>query len=102
VTLAGVPTGRLDPTVEATAYYVVAEAIANAQRHADASTVRVRIASVRGYLSVEVVDDGDGGASYRVGSGLEGLRDRVEALGGEFHLASPPGGGTRILAGIPV
>ena len=102
VTLIGVPTGRLDPTVEATAYYVVAEAVANAQRHAGASAVRVRIASVRGYLSVEVTDDGDGGAAYQVGSGLEGLRDRVEALGGEFHLQSPAGAGTRILAGIPV
>ena len=102
VTLVGVPTGRLDPTVEATAYNVVAEAVANAQRHADANAVRVRISSVRGYLSVEVTDDGHGGAAYRVGSGLEGLRDRVEALGGEFHLDSRPGQGTRILAGIPV
>ena len=96
------PTGRLDPTVEATAYYVVAEAVANAQRHAAASAVRVRISFVRGYLSVEVTDDGRGGAAYQVGSGLEGLRDRVEALGGEFHLDSRPGQGTRILAGIPV
>jgi signal transduction histidine kinase len=101
VSLVGVPTGRLDPTVEATAYYVVAEAVANAQRHAGASFVRVRISFLRGYLSVEVTDDGQGGASYRVGSGLEGLRDRVEALGGEFRLDSPAGEGTRILAGIP-
>jgi signal transduction histidine kinase len=102
VTVVGAPSGRIDPTVEATAYYVVAEAVANAQRHAGATFVRVRLAPVRSYLSVEVVDDGRGGATFRVGSGLEGLRDRVEALGGEFRLDSPPGGGTRILAGIPL
>jgi signal transduction histidine kinase len=102
VTLVGVPDDRLDPTVEATAYYVVAEAVANAQRYARPSFVRVRIAFLRGYLSVEVTDDGDGGAGFEMGSGLEGLRDRVEALGGEFRLDSPPGEGTRILAGIPV
>jgi signal transduction histidine kinase len=102
VTLVGVPEGRLDPTAEATAYYVVAEAVANAQRHADATFVRVRVAFLRGYLSVEVTDDGAGGAGFRMGSGLEGLRDRVEALGGEFRLDSPPGRGTRIVAGIPL
>jgi signal transduction histidine kinase len=102
VTLVGVPEGRLDPTAEATAYYVVAEAVANAQRHADATFVRVRVAFLRAYLSVEVTDDGAGGAGFRMGSGLEGLRDRVEALGGEFRLDSPPGRGTRIVAGIPL
>ena len=61
----------------------------------------VRCAVVRDVVEVEVVDDGIGGASESVGSGLEGLRDRIEAIGGKFEVDSPPGRGTRIAATIP-
>jgi signal transduction histidine kinase len=101
VKLDEVTPARLDDTAEATAYYLVAEAIANAQKHADASVVRVRISLKRRVVEVEVADDGVGGAHATAGSGLEGLADRVEALGGTFELSSPVGGGTRIVAWFP-
>ena len=63
--------------------------------------MRVRCAVVRDVIEVEVVDDGIGGASESVGSGLEGLRDRIEAIGGRFEVDSPPGRGTRVAATIP-
>jgi PAS domain S-box-containing protein len=93
--------------VEAAAYYVVAEGITNAQKHAGAARVTVRLRTVRTdrtadqTLVVEVVDDGGGGADVE-GSGLRGLADRVEALGGTLSLESPRGGGTRLLARIPL
>jgi signal transduction histidine kinase len=102
VTLVGLPATRLDETVESTAYYVVAEAVANAQRHARATAVEVRLAVEPHCLAVTVTDDGRGGAAFRIGSGLVGLCDRVEALGGEFRVVSPPGEGTRVEARIPV
>ena len=92
---------RLDDTVEATAYYVVAEAVTNAQKHAHASSIRVRIADGADVLLVEVVDDGVGGAAEGSGLGLRGLRDRVEAIGGTFAVDSPAGRGTRVAAAIP-
>jgi len=101
VELLEVTSARLDDTAEATAYYLVAEAIANAQKHAEASRVRVRIVLHRRLVEVEVADDGVGGATATAGSGLEGLADRVEALGGVFELVSPEGGGTRIRASFP-
>jgi signal transduction histidine kinase len=101
VELLGLPTMRLDDTAEATAYYVVAEAITNAQKHARASLIRVRMRVAPGTLRVEVVDDGVGGATESAGSGLQGLRDRVEAIGGRFEVDSTPGRGTRIAAAIP-
>jgi PAS domain S-box-containing protein len=87
--------------VQAAAYYVVAEGVANVNKHAGASRVIVRTRTDEGTLVVEVVDDGGGGADEQ-GSGLRGLADRVEALGGTLALDSPAGGGTRLLARIPV
>jgi PAS domain S-box-containing protein len=87
--------------VQAAAYYVVAEGVANVNKHAGASRVVVRTRTDEGALVVEVVDDGGGGADQQ-GSGLRGLADRIEALGGTLALDSPAGGGTRLLARIPV
>jgi len=101
VELVELPYDRLDPAAEAVGYYVVAEAIANAQKHSGASTIAVRATAARGVLRLEIADDGVGGAVERSGSGLEGLRDRAEASGGNLELLSPPGGGTRISAEIP-
>jgi signal transduction histidine kinase len=92
---------RLDPTIEATAYFVASEAIANARKHAQVDAVTVRLAVAHGRLRIEVADDGPGGAAATPGSGLEGLGDRVEAVGGRLDIASPPGGGTRIVAELP-
>jgi signal transduction histidine kinase len=97
-----VPFGRLDPTVEATAYYVVSEAVANAQKYARAGAVSISAAVSGDTLRVEVADDGIGGAAERTGAGLQGLRDRVEAIGGTFRVVSPTGRGTSITAALPV
>ena len=91
---------RLPEQVEAAAYYVVAEGLANVHKHAGASHVAVSARAEDGRLVVEVVDDGRGGAD-EAGSGLRGLIDRVEALGGQVTLTSPAGGGTRLFAEIP-
>ena len=95
------PFGRLDPTVEATAYYVVSEAVANAQKYARAGAVSIGAAVSGRSLRVEVADDGIGGAEARNGAGLQGLRDRVEAVGGTVRIVSPPGRGTTITADLP-
>jgi signal transduction histidine kinase len=92
----------LPTTVVATAYYVVAEALTNIARYSGASTARVRAAALDGWLCVKVEDDGAGGARLGPGSGLEGLRDRVDAIGGTFELTSPAGGGTRLSVRLPV
>jgi PAS domain S-box-containing protein len=92
---------RLPEQVEAAAYYVVAEGLANVQKHADASHVLVEARAEGGALLVEVSDDGVGGANGD-GTGLRGLADRVEAFGGRLTLTSPAGGGTRLLAEIPL
>jgi signal transduction histidine kinase len=86
---------------EAAAYYVVSEALANVIKYAGASVVHVRMTCRDGDGVVEVEDDGVGGADAGKGSGLRGLADRVEALGGRFELQSPPGGGTVVRASIP-
>jgi PAS domain S-box-containing protein len=91
---------RLPEQVEAAAYYVVAEALANVHKHAGARRVVVRAATDDRHLTVEVVDDGVGGAD-KEGSGLRGLADRIEALGGRLTLDSPARAGTRLLAEIP-
>jgi PAS domain S-box-containing protein len=91
---------RLPQHVEAAAYYLVAEALTNAAKHARASHVRVEVQKEDGAALVEVSDDGVGGADGR-GSGLRGLCDRVEALGGTLDLLSPPGSGTTLRARIP-
>lgn len=101
VRLEACPDGRLPEEVEVAAYYVVSEALANAAKHSGASRVTVAVARGDGRLRVRVDDDGRGGAAATPGSGLEGLRDRVEAVGGRLSLASPPGGGTVLEARLP-
>jgi signal transduction histidine kinase len=90
------PDERLAPEVEATAYFIVAEALTNTVKHARASKAEVTAAVEEGVLRVSVRDDGVGGAVAGAGSGLAGLRDRVEALGGRFAIDSPQQGGTTI------
>jgi signal transduction histidine kinase len=92
---------RLPEQVEAAAYYVVAEGLANAHKHAGASQVVVEARVENETLLVQVRDDGVGEADEQ-GSGLRGLADRVEALGGTLALESPAGAGTRLLARLPV
>jgi signal transduction histidine kinase len=93
---------RLDEAAESTAYYVIAESLANAERHSRCTAIRVRIALLHGVLNIRVADDGVGGAEAAPGSGLEGLHDRVESAGGSFHIVSVAGGGTHVHAAIPV
>ncbi len=100
--LDGLPDERLDDTVEATAYFVVLEAITNAQRHADALVVNVRVLVTAGSLAVEITDDGVGGAVEQDHFGLQSLRDRVEAVNGELVVESERSVGTRIAARIPL
>jgi signal transduction histidine kinase len=92
---------RLPDSVEAAAYFVVAEALTNAARHAGTDRAEVEVARRDGHLRVAVRDEGRGGADPS-GSGLRGLADRVQALDGELEISSPPGKGTRIVARIPV
>ena len=101
IELVELPRVRLDETTEATAFYLIREAVTNAERYADASVIRVRAHLRASSLTVEVRDDGVGGAFERNDRGLQGLRDRVEATGGKFELDSEPGRGTRIRAEIP-
>ena len=101
VELERLPADRLPPPVEAAAFYVVSEALANVTKYAEASSVSVSVAQEDGYAVVEVSDDGVGGADPHVGSGLRGLSDRVAALEGRLAIVSPPGAGTRIRAEIP-
>jgi signal transduction histidine kinase len=93
---------RLPPALEATAYFIVAEALTNVVKHARASRAHVRATVDAGALRVEVRDDGVGGADLDGGSGLLGLRDRVAAINGELTVDSPPGGGTAIVATLPL
>lgn len=92
---------RFAPAVEAAAYFVCSEALANCAKHADATTAVVRAAWLDGRVQVSVEDDGRGGASVDAGKGLRGLADRVAALGGELHVDSEALRGTRISASIP-
>jgi len=94
-------TERLPLVVEATAYFIVAEALTNVTRHADAQSAVVHIARTNGHLDVEVRDDGCGGADGFRGSGLLGMVDRLDALSGRLVVESPVGGGTRLQAVIP-
>ncbi len=97
-----VPEGRFDPELEVCAYYLVAEALANAAKHAGAGSSRVRVVVSVDRIEIDVSDDGCGGACATAGGGLEGLRERVAALGGTLGLESPAGGGTRLHAELPV
>ena len=93
---------RLPEPIEVAAYYVVCESIANIGKHAHArDRGRARRRATGGSVVVEIVDDGVGGADTEAGSGLRGLADRVEALGGRLRIWTPPGGGTRVRAEIP-
>jgi signal transduction histidine kinase len=94
--------GRLPASCEITAYYVAAEAFTNAAKHASASAVDILIEEAGGTLTVQVRDDGAGGANASRGSGLTGLRDRVEAVGGSMTLDSPAGTGTVLTVRLPV
>jgi signal transduction histidine kinase len=94
--------GRLPEPVETAAYYVVSEALTNAAKHAHASAAEVEVAAGDGVLQVRVRDDGSGGADFGHGSGLVGLKDRIEALGGRIWLHSPPGAGTVVQIVLPV
>ena len=96
------PTGRFPEPVEVTAYYVVSESLTNAAKYADTPVVDVAVAVDDGALRVDVRDDGRGGADPAEGSGLLGLRDRVEAIGGTMRLTSPPGAGTALSVELPL
>jgi signal transduction histidine kinase len=100
VELVELPEERFAPSLEAAIYYVCAEALANAAKHAAASVVTVRVARECGCTIVEVADDGVGGADPN-GSGLRGLADRVAAFGGQFAVSSVPGAGTALRAEFP-
>jgi signal transduction histidine kinase len=93
--------GRLQERLEVVAYYVVSESLVNIAKHARATSATVDVARANGNVVVEVVDDGVGGADTEGGSGLRGLADRVEALGGRLRVWTPRGGGTRVKAEIP-
>jgi signal transduction histidine kinase len=93
---------RLPEPVEVTAYYVVSEALTNAAKHANPSVIRVEAEAADGAVRIAVRDDGAGGADPDHGSGLVGLQDRVEAIGGLLEVTSPPGGGTSLLVTIPL
>jgi signal transduction histidine kinase len=97
-----VTVGRLPAAVEATAYFVVAEALTNVAKHAHAGRAEVMARIDDGTLSVQVGDDGVGGARRGGGSGLIGLADRLAALDGELRVDSPAGGGTLVTAAIPL
>ena len=103
VEITGVPEERRLPgAVEAAIYYVISESLANAARHAAASSARVTLWCHPDHVTVEIADDGVGGASLEAGTGLRGLVDRVEALGGELVVSSPHGAGTLIRAELPL
>ena len=92
----------LPPQVQSTAYFIVAEAITNAIKHAGAGRVAVHLGSVDGLVTIRVSDDGMGGATHgRAGMGLAGLRDRADALGGRLIVQSPAGAGTELIAELP-
>jgi signal transduction histidine kinase len=92
---------RLPERVEVAAYYVIAEALANVAKHARASVMQVEVDTDDGRLRLAIRDDGVGGADPGRGSGLVGLKDRVEAIGGALHIESRPGQGTRLLVELP-
>ena len=102
VELNGLPSERLPEPIEAAAYYVVSESLANVAKYAAASQAQVDLARDDGLLVVEVSDDGVGGADPGKGSGLRGLTDRVEALGGRLQVSSERGRGTTVRAELPL
>ena len=95
------PDARLPGNVESAAYFVVSEALANVAKYAQATEAAVAVRRTDGRVTVDVTDDGIGGADLTRGSGLRGLADRVAALDGTLSLESPAGGGTHLHAEIP-
>ena len=102
VEVTAAPQERLPDQVEAAAYFVVSECLANVDKHAQASGATVSVRVEDGRLAVEVTDDGTGGVDTENGSGIQGLRDRVGALGGRLEIESPDAAGTRVRATIPL
>jgi signal transduction histidine kinase len=102
VEVVAAPDERLPDAVEAAAYFVVSECLANIGKHAQATSATVSVSAADGHLEVVVADDGVGGASLGNGSGIQGLSDRVGALSGTLAVESPPGEGTRVVASIPL
>jgi PAS domain S-box-containing protein len=102
VEVLAVPAERLPATAEATAYFTVAEALTNVAKYAQATHATVRLAHEDGRVSIEIRDDGVGGAQAGAGSGLTGLADRVGALDGSLSVTSPPGQGTLVRAVLPL
>jgi signal transduction histidine kinase len=102
VAIAGVPALRLPEPIEAALYYVVAESLTNAAKHSEATEGRVELSTTHKTVVVEIRDNGNGGAQIDAGSGIRGLADRVEALGGRFDLQSPPRAGTVVRAELPL
>jgi signal transduction histidine kinase len=96
------PTERLPAAVETAAYFICSEALANIAKHAQALSAQIQITITDTELRIEVADNGVAGANPATGSGLRGLQDRAEALGGHLAISSPPGHGTRLTAGIPL
>jgi signal transduction histidine kinase len=96
------PDRRLSPAIESTAYFVVSEALANIAKYAGATRATVSAVCRSDALRVEISDDGVGGADPDRGSGLRGLADRVAAIGGTLSIDSPRGGGTRLVAELPL
>ena len=97
----GITAGRLPAPVETTAYFLICEVLQNTVKHAQAGQARISVAQADGLVQVEVSDDGIGGADPTAGSGLRGLADRVEAVGGRLSVESPPSGGTTVRAELP-
>jgi signal transduction histidine kinase len=93
---------RLPAAIEAVLYYLVSEAVTNATKHADAHSMLVKLGVAHGVVEAAIADDGVGGADPDRGSGLVGLRDRVESVGGTLAVESSPGRGTRLIASIPL
>ena len=92
--------GRL-PAIESATYFLVAEALTNVAKYAEAKTAQVSVTRLNGAAVVEISDDGIGGADTHKGSGLIGLKDRVDVLGGHMQISSPPGSGTSLRITIP-
>jgi signal transduction histidine kinase len=93
---------ELPPDIELAAYFVVSESLTNARRYAGACAIEVRVGHVDDELLVEIVDDGCGGADPAAGTGLRGLADRIDTLGGRLEVDSRPGDGTRVSARLPL
>ena len=94
--------GELPEHIELAAYFIVSESLTNAGKYAGAKAIGIRVEREQGALLVEIADDGRGGAEAAAGTGLHGLADRADALGGRFEVHSPPGAGTRVRAWLPL